>query len=227
MKPCAAVPDAPVAARRRRPRLAPDLAPYHRRRLVDRRLHGGSLGTLCRFCSRSAKRSCPHRRFSFPTSLAGSVGGPPARQRPSSSPIGRATCERPHRYFPRRVTLKAPCCARALRTNQFICRRIWSRACAALSHRRGATLFMTLLAGFKTLLMARSGRNDVCVATAMANRSQLSTERVIGPLVNTTLIRTRIDADLSFQEALESRARIPSWKPTPGRNSPSISSPLD
>jgi acyl carrier protein len=72
----------------------------------------------------------------------------------------------------------------------------------SLSHRRGVTLFMTLLAGFKTLLMARSGRNDVCVATAMANRSQLNMERVIGPLVNTTLIRTRIDTDMSFQEAL-------------------------
>lgn len=72
----------------------------------------------------------------------------------------------------------------------------------ALSQRRGATLFMTLLAGFKTLLLARSGRNDVCVATAMANRSQLRTERVIGPLVNTTLIRTRIDEDLPFEEAL-------------------------
>ena len=72
----------------------------------------------------------------------------------------------------------------------------------SLSHRRGVTLFMTLLAGFKILLMARSGRSDVCVATAMANRSRLSTERVIGPLVNTTLIRTRIAADLSFEDAL-------------------------
>jgi len=76
----------------------------------------------------------------------------------------------------------------------------------ALSHRRGATLFMTLLAGFKTLLLAMSGRNDLCVATAMANRTQLKTERVIGPVVNTTLIRTRIDADVSFQETL-SRVR--------------------
>jgi non-ribosomal peptide synthetase component F len=65
---------------------------------------------------------------------------------------------------------------------------------------------MTLLAGFKTLLLARRGRNDVCVATAMANRCQVRTERLIGPLVNTTLIRTRIDADLSFEEAL-SRVR--------------------
>jgi amino acid adenylation domain-containing protein len=72
----------------------------------------------------------------------------------------------------------------------------------ALSRSRGGTLFMTLLTGFKALLLARSGRNDVCVATAMANRSQLRTERLIGPLENTTLIRTRIDLDLSFHEAL-------------------------
>jgi amino acid adenylation domain-containing protein len=72
----------------------------------------------------------------------------------------------------------------------------------ALSQARGATLFMTLLTAFKALLLARSGRKDICVATAMANRSQLRTERVIGPLVNTTLVRTRIDPDLSFEEAL-------------------------
>jgi acyl-CoA synthetase (AMP-forming)/AMP-acid ligase II/acyl carrier protein len=71
-----------------------------------------------------------------------------------------------------------------------------------LSHSRGATLFMTLLAGFKTLLLLRSGRNDICVATMMANRSQTGTEGVIGPLANTTLIRTQIDADMTFQEAL-------------------------
>lgn len=74
---------------------------------------------------------------------------------------------------------------------------------SALSRRRGVTLFMTCLSGFKALLMARSGRNDICVATAMANRSHLSTERMIGPLENTTLIRTRMDEDLPFQEALE------------------------
>jgi amino acid adenylation domain-containing protein len=77
---------------------------------------------------------------------------------------------------------------------------------SALCHGRGASLFMTLLTGFKALLLARGGSNDICVATAMANRSQLKTERIIGPLVNTTLIRTRIDADLSFQDAL-SRVR--------------------
>jgi hypothetical protein len=76
----------------------------------------------------------------------------------------------------------------------------------ALSHSHGATLFMALLTGFKTLLMLRSGRHDICVATMMANRSQLGTERAIGPFANTILIRTQIDFELSFQEAL-SRVR--------------------
>ena len=65
---------------------------------------------------------------------------------------------------------------------------------------------MTLLAGFKAMLLARTGRSDICVATAMANRSQQWTERVIGPMENTTIIRTRMDSDLSFREAL-SRVR--------------------
>jgi non-ribosomal peptide synthetase component F len=63
-------------------------------------------------------------------------------------------------------------------------------------------LFMSLLTGFKAMLLLRSGRNDICIATLMANRSQLRTERIIGPFANTALIRTRIDADLTFSEAL-------------------------
>jgi non-ribosomal peptide synthetase component F len=52
------------------------------------------------------------------------------------------------------------------------------------------------------MLLARSGRGDICVGTAMANRSQQRTEGVIGPLENTTLIRTRMHSDLSFRNAL-------------------------
>jgi acyl-CoA synthetase (AMP-forming)/AMP-acid ligase II/acyl carrier protein len=73
----------------------------------------------------------------------------------------------------------------------------------ALSHRRGVTLFMSLLTGFKTLLLLRAGRSDICVATLMANRSQRGRERVIGPFANTTLIRTQVDANLTFNEALD------------------------
>jgi acyl-CoA synthetase (AMP-forming)/AMP-acid ligase II/acyl carrier protein len=71
-----------------------------------------------------------------------------------------------------------------------------------LSHDQGVTLFTSLLTAFKALLSLRSGRADICVATLMANRSELGRERVIGPFANTTLVRTRIDPNLTFSEAL-------------------------
>jgi len=73
---------------------------------------------------------------------------------------------------------------------------------SALGRSQGGTLFMTLLAGFKAMLLSRTGRGDICIGTAMANRSQEWTEGIIGPLENTTLIRTRMNLDLSFREAL-------------------------
>jgi amino acid adenylation domain-containing protein len=72
---------------------------------------------------------------------------------------------------------------------------------SSVARRQGGTLFMALLTAFKALLLARKGHRDICVATAMANRSQQNMEGVIGPFENTTLIRTRIDSDLSFQDA--------------------------
>jgi hypothetical protein len=42
------------------------------------------------------------------------------------------------------------------------------------------TLFMTLLTGLKAVLLVRTGRKDICVATPMANRAALGTDRVIG-----------------------------------------------
>jgi len=73
----------------------------------------------------------------------------------------------------------------------------------SLSHSRGVTLFVSLLAGFKALLLLRRGRNDICVATAMANRMQPGTQNVIGPFANTAVIRTQIDADQNFYEVLD------------------------
>jgi len=73
---------------------------------------------------------------------------------------------------------------------------------SALGRSQDSTLFMTLLAGFKAMLLARNGRGDICIATIMANRSELWTERVVGPFENTTLIRTRLDPDLPFKQAL-------------------------
>jgi amino acid adenylation domain-containing protein len=72
----------------------------------------------------------------------------------------------------------------------------------AFSRSHEASPFMTLLTAFKTMLLARNERRDICIATIMANRDELWTEGVVGPFENTTLIRTRLDPELSFREAL-------------------------
>ena len=59
----------------------------------------------------------------------------------------------------------------------------------ALSRREGATLFMTLLAGFQALLARYSGQDDVLVGSPIAGRENIATEPLIGLFVNTLVLR--------------------------------------
>ncbi|WP_298873277.1 non-ribosomal peptide synthetase [uncultured Bradyrhizobium sp.] len=70
------------------------------------------------------------------------------------------------------------------------------------ARQHNSTLFMCLLTGLKALLLARTGRTDISVATAMANRAQPDMDRIIGPFENTVIVRSRITPDLSFAQAL-------------------------
>ncbi|WP_183245931.1 non-ribosomal peptide synthetase [Bradyrhizobium sp. cir1] len=76
----------------------------------------------------------------------------------------------------------------------------------AFAGQHNGTLFMCLLTGLKALLLAQTGRTDISVATAMANRAQPDTDRIVGPFENTVIVRTTITPDLSFAQAL-SRVR--------------------
>ncbi len=71
-----------------------------------------------------------------------------------------------------------------------------------LSRRQGATLFMTLLAVFKTLLFRYSGRPDIVVGTPVAGRNRADIEGLIGFFVNTQAIRTHLSAQMNFSELL-------------------------
>lgn len=73
---------------------------------------------------------------------------------------------------------------------------------AAFASQHNGTLFMCLLTGLKVLLLARTGRTDIAVATAMANRAQPDTDRILGPFENTVIVRTTITPDLPFAAAL-------------------------
>jgi amino acid adenylation domain-containing protein len=62
-------------------------------------------------------------------------------------------------------------------------------ALKALSQRHGATLFMTLLAGWAVVLARLSGQDDVVIGTPSANRSHAEVEELIGFFVNTLPLR--------------------------------------
>ncbi|HSP64274.1 MAG TPA: AMP-binding protein, partial [Pyrinomonadaceae bacterium] len=81
-----------------------------------------------------------------------------------------------------------------------------SRAIKALSQREGATLFMTLLAAFQTLLFRYTGQDDIVVGSPIAGRTQVETEDLIGAFVNTLVLRGDLSGNPTFREFL-SRVR--------------------
>ncbi|MEW5928741.1 MAG: non-ribosomal peptide synthase/polyketide synthase [Gemmatimonadota bacterium] len=77
-----------------------------------------------------------------------------------------------------------------------------TRALRALSRREGATLFMTLLAGWQLLLSRYSGEEDVSVGTPVAGRTRLELEGLIGFFVNTLVLRTDLSGGPAFRALL-------------------------
>jgi len=76
------------------------------------------------------------------------------------------------------------------------------KAVKELARQEGATLFMTLLAGFQALLARYSGQNDIVVGTDVANRSTPETERMIGFFINLLPVRTDLSGNPTFRELL-------------------------
>ncbi|HEY7213852.1 MAG TPA: amino acid adenylation domain-containing protein, partial [Thermoanaerobaculia bacterium] len=71
-----------------------------------------------------------------------------------------------------------------------------------LSRQRGVTAFMTLLAGFQTLLARYSGQTDLVVGTPVAGRTRLEIEGLIGYFVNTLALRGNLAGDPAFSDLL-------------------------
>ncbi len=71
-----------------------------------------------------------------------------------------------------------------------------------MSAKRGVTVFMTLLAAFEALLHRYSGFEDLVIGAPMANRRVEQTERLIGFFVNTVVIRSRVTAEMRFEDLL-------------------------
>jgi amino acid adenylation domain-containing protein len=73
---------------------------------------------------------------------------------------------------------------------------------SALGRREGTTLFMTLLAAFKTLLHRYSGDCDITVGTPVANRNRSEVEPLIGFFLNTLVLRTDLSGNPTFRDLL-------------------------
>ncbi|MGB3510291.1 MAG: amino acid adenylation domain-containing protein [Microcoleaceae cyanobacterium] len=77
-----------------------------------------------------------------------------------------------------------------------------SKSLNELSQKLGVTLFMTLLTAFKILLHRYSGQEDILISIASGGRGQVETEKLVGYLRNTLMLRTEISGSPSFRELL-------------------------
>ncbi|MBN8231300.1 amino acid adenylation domain-containing protein [Corallococcus macrosporus] len=75
-------------------------------------------------------------------------------------------------------------------------------ALQSLGQREGATLFMTLLAGFQALLARYSGQEDLVVGSPISGRNRREVEGLIGFFVNTLALRADVSGTRSFRQLL-------------------------
>jgi amino acid adenylation domain-containing protein len=73
---------------------------------------------------------------------------------------------------------------------------------AELGRKAQGTLFMVLTAAFNLLLSRYSGQSDICLGTAVANRTRIETEVLIGFFTNTLVLRTQVDEAVTFTSLL-------------------------
>ena len=72
-----------------------------------------------------------------------------------------------------------------------------TRALKQLAQRHGATVYMTVLAGWMATLSWLTGQEDIVVGTAVANRMRTEVEGIIGFFVNTQALRARAGGSLA------------------------------
>ncbi|MEH2448289.1 MAG: amino acid adenylation domain-containing protein [Nostoc sp.] len=80
--------------------------------------------------------------------------------------------------------------------------KILTEALKSLSRQEAVTLFMTLLAAFKTLLYRYTNQADILIGSPIANRNRTEIEPLIGFFVNTLVLRTDLSLNPSFKELL-------------------------
>ena len=88
-------------------------------------------------------------------------------------------------------------------TQSLVVPKVLGEAVKELSRREHVTLFMTLLAAFKTLLYRYTSQEDILVGAPIANRNRTETQGLIGVFINTLVFRTNLAGNPSFRQLLE------------------------
>ncbi|MBI2197271.1 MAG: amino acid adenylation domain-containing protein [Candidatus Rokubacteria bacterium] len=84
--------------------------------------------------------------------------------------------------------------------------RALSQALHSLSRQEGASLFMTLVAAFQTLLHRYTGEDQIVIGSSVAGRNRVELENLIGVFADFLILRTDLSGDPEFLELLR-RAR--------------------
>src|SRR5262249_30034628 len=94
-----------------------------------------------------------------------------------------------------------------------------SRALRAFSREHRVSLFSTMYAGFAALLYRYTGQQDLLVGTGAANRNLPELEPLLGMIVNTVVLRSRVSGEMSFADLLDQVGRTVvdalAWSDTP------------
>jgi amino acid adenylation domain-containing protein/FkbM family methyltransferase len=75
-----------------------------------------------------------------------------------------------------------------------------SRELRTAGRRLGATLFMSMLSAWDTLMMRLSGQEDLCIGTGVANRRVVEAEGLLGMVINTLVLRADLSGSPTFAE---------------------------
>lgn len=79
----------------------------------------------------------------------------------------------------------------------------------ALSQRHGTTLYMTVLAGWASMLGHLAGQDEVVIGSPVANRAHPDLDPVIGFFANTVAIRVKLPAQQQVDALLAQVKRQP------------------
>jgi amino acid adenylation domain-containing protein len=115
------------------------------------------------------------------------------RERLSGAPVLALLADRPRPAVP-----SARGASLALRPRPAV-----AAALRELTERRGATMFMTLLAALSVLLARYTGQEDVVLGSMIANRTRAEVEGLIGFFVNALALRADLSGDPPFSTLVD------------------------